>query len=323
MAHITFNLELLSTLKDKVVVLAGGATGIGREAIKQFHQAGSKAVFGDVADSLGQELEKSLASPSIRFQHCDTTSYQDQLSLFQLAHELFGRVDIVVANAGEIDVNLKGALFTARIGNHYLGRNVKEGGDLILVSSIAGFKESTGLAVYTASKHDVLGILRGLRVQASREGVRVNAVCPWMTSESFQSYFRLENDNVRKHNKVNENAETGMVKGIESGWRELGLPENRPEDIARSIVICVTANRSRAKYDKQSLTTTRLTHQGVKLPFWGKVFFVAGGESYEIEDKLNELELEWLGKENSKVLEKGQDFLMNGETSWDTSKSKL
>lgn len=126
------------------------------------------------------------------------------MKLFELAHKLFGRIDIVVANAGvsipqdpfatdtdvnlkpstkEIDVNLKGALFTARIGNHYLRQNGKEGGDLILVSSIAGFKESTGLAVYTASKHGVLGILRGLRVQASRDRVRVNAVCPWMTSE--------------------------------------------------------------------------------------------------------------------------------------------
>ncbi|CZR63059.1 related to 3-hydroxyacyl-CoA dehydrogenase [Phialocephala subalpina] len=320
MAHITFNPELLSTLKDKVVVLTGGATGIGREAVKQFHQAGAKVVFGDVADFLGQELETSLSSPNIRFQHCDTTSYQDQLSLFKLAHTLFSRIDIVVANAGisipqdpfaadtdvnlepstkEIDVNLKGALFTARIGNHYLRKNGKEGGDLVLVSSIAGFTESTGLAVYTASKHGVLGILRGLRVQASREGVRVNAICPWMTK-------------------------TGMVAGIESGWRALGLPENKPEDVARSILICATANRSRAKYDKQSLTAIpKVSHQGANLPFWGKILLVAGGESYEIEDKFKELEPELIGKENSRVFAKGQEFLMNGETSWDTSKSKM
>lgn len=126
-----------------------------------------------------------------------------------------------------------------------------------------------------------------------------------------------------RKNKTDENTETGMVKGIESGWRDLGLPENNSEDVARSIVICATANRSRAKYDKQSLTTIRVTHQGAKLPFWGKILFIAGGESYEIEDKFNELEPEWLGAENSKILEKGQDFLMNGETSWDTSKSKL
>ncbi|KAE8454624.1 hypothetical protein EG329_000247 [Mollisiaceae sp. DMI_Dod_QoI] len=208
MAHITFNPDLLTTLKDKVVVLTGGATGIGREAVKQFHQAGAKIIFGDIADALGLELEKALDSPNVRFQHCDTSSYQEQLALFKKADELWGRIDVVVANAGvsvpkdpfdpdsytdisipfstkEIDINLTGALYTSRIGLHYLRKNGKEGGDLILVSSIAGFKESTGLTVYTASKHGVLGILRGLRVQASREGVRVNAVCPWMTSSSL------------------------------------------------------------------------------------------------------------------------------------------
>jgi len=320
MAQITFNPELLSTLKDKVVVLTGGATGIGREAVKQFHQAGSKIVFGDIADSFGQELENSLGSDNVRFQHCDTSSYQDQLKLFKLANELWGRIDIVVGNAGisipqdpfnpaadvekefstkEVDVDLKGALFTSRIGCHYLRKNGKEGGDLILVSSIAGFKESTGLGVYTASKHGVLGILRGIRVQVQREGVRINAVCPWMTK-------------------------TGMVAGIESGWRELGLPENKPEDVARSIVICATANRARVKYDTKTLETSRgLRHGGTKVPFWGKILFVAGGESYEIEEKFDNLEPEWLGAENSKSLAIGQDFLMNGETSWDTTKSKL
>lgn len=85
----------------------------------------------------------------------------------------------------EIDVNLKGVIFTARIGAHFLrlnGNGKEGGGDLVLVSSIAGFKESTGLGVYTASKHGVLGLLRGVRVQLAREGIRVNAVCPWMTS---------------------------------------------------------------------------------------------------------------------------------------------
>lgn len=102
-----------------------------------------------------------------------------------------------------MDVNLKGVIYTARIGAHYLRKNGKhtscalesykanffaggngKGGDLVLVSSIAGFKESTGLGIYTASKHGVLGILRGTRVQLERDGVRCNAVCPWMTSTS-------------------------------------------------------------------------------------------------------------------------------------------
>jgi len=282
------------------VVLTGGSTGIGKEAVQLFHQNGAKVIFGDVADQLGQALESSLNSPNAKFQHCDTTSYQDQLALFQKALDLYGKVDIVVANAGislpqdpflsdqdvtkepstkELDVNLKGCIFTARIGLHYLRQN--GGGELVMVSSIAGFKESTGLGIYTASKHGVIGLMRGQRIAAQREGCRINVVSPWMTK-------------------------TGMVKGIEEGWRQRSLPENQPVDVATSILICATANG------------------GAKKDFWGKIVYAAGGQSYEIEDTLWELEPVWLGKENSRVLALGQAFLMDPNTSWDpTKKSRV
>lgn len=86
----------------------------------------------------------------------------------------------------EVDVNLSGAIFTARIGMHYLRKNKshngKGGGDLVLVSSIAGFKECGGLAPYTASKHGVIGLMRGLHTTAIVEDIRINVICPWMTS---------------------------------------------------------------------------------------------------------------------------------------------
>lgn len=101
-----------------------------------------------------------------------------------------------------------------------------------------------------------------------------------------------------------------MVLGIEKGWYERGLPVNEPEDVARSILICATANRGREG----------LTHHGACLPFAGKIVYVAGGESYEIEDRLQSLEPSWLGEENSRVLAKGQEYLASNETSWDETK---
>ncbi|TVY82963.1 Short-chain dehydrogenase reductase 3b [Lachnellula suecica] len=305
MTHIEFDPSLLETLKDKVVVLTGGATGIGRAAVHLYHENGASIVFGDVADGPGQQLANELGSQRAAFIHCDTTSYSDQLALFAKAKELYGRVDIVVANAGmsipqdpfsadadiniepstrELDVNLKGAMFTARIGTAYLRQ--KGGGDLIMTSSIAGFKECTGLTAYTASKHGVIGIMRGLHLAVIPEDIRVNVICPWMTK-------------------------TAMVKGIEKGWAELKLPANEPQDVALAILTCSTANRSQ----------NGKTHKGAVLPLAGKILFVAGGKSYEIEDALQRLEPQWLGAENSRVLEIGQDYLMNSETSWDTTKS--
>ena len=101
-------------------------------------------------------------------------------------------------------------------------------------------------------------------------------------------------------------AETRLVTGIQKGWEERKLPANEPDDIARVMAICATANRQ----------GTGKTYDGARLPFSGKVLHVAGGQAYEIEDKLQELEPIWLGKENSEILAKGQAYLMKPGTSW-------
>lgn len=106
--------------------------------------------------------------------------------------------------------------------------------------------------------------------------------------------------------------ETRLVKGIEEGWHKLGLPENEPEDVARSIVLCATANRGEQGQ----------IHTGAKMPFAGKILWVSGGEAYEIEDSIQALEPQWLGEENSKILAKGQDYLASQGTSWDADKLK-
>jgi NAD(P)-dependent dehydrogenase (short-subunit alcohol dehydrogenase family) len=143
----------------------------------------------------------SSLGPSVRYRRCDVTNHADQLALFDEAISAFGRVDVVCANAGvaihkdifapdadfrqepsmlEVDVNTKGCLYSARIGLGYLRQF--GGGDLVLTSSIAGWKECSHLVAYTASKHAVVGIMRGLYQQAWKEGVSVNVICPWMTS---------------------------------------------------------------------------------------------------------------------------------------------
>lgn len=152
----------------------------------------------------------------MHFVHCDTSNYSNQLELFQTAYKLYNRIDIVIANAAiaihrdpflpehesddtilsppnlaEIDVNLKGLLYTARLGLHYLRKNTTSPlgykGDIVLVSSIAGFKECEGMTTYTASKHGVIGVMRGLALRSEKEGIRINTVCPWMTSKLSSS----------------------------------------------------------------------------------------------------------------------------------------
>lgn len=100
----------------------------------------------------------------------------------------------------------------ARIASVYLRQNRPDNTDrsIILVSSVAGFKESPGLFIYQASKHGVLGLMRALRLYlcSPAHRIRINCICPWMTT-------------------------TGMVKGIQDGWFKAGLPVNTPLDVAK------------------------------------------------------------------------------------------
>ncbi|KUL88042.1 hypothetical protein ZTR_03933 [Talaromyces verruculosus] len=329
MSLITPNQSLLSSsLKGLVVVLTGGAQGVGQSVVEQLHAAGAKIIFGDVNDTLATKLTSTLNSKAtdseerVHFVHCDTSNYANQLHLFQTAYNLYKRIDIVIANAAiaihmdpftaahesdeailsapslaEIDVNLKGLLYTTRLGLHYLRKNPTTTsssgykGDVVLVSSIAGFKESAGHTTYTASKHGVIGVMRGLALEGEKEGIRVNTLGLWLMLTT----------------------ETRMVTGIEQGWVDRGLPSNEAADVANAILICATANRSIGLESEQQ-------HEGAALPFNGKIVYVAGGKSYEIEDRIQALEPEWMGRGNSEILEKGQEFLHSGTTSWETSK---
>ena len=188
-----------SVLRDKVVVLTGGALGVGSHVVRLLRSAGAHVVYGDVLDEPGAALEKELSLSSsngtVKFVHCDVTSYSQNLNPFDTAFQAHGRVDhaIAVAGLGEqgnmfdpyltlesvreeprrsmsvVDVNLKGPLYFARIASVYLrqpGDQAETGpGDksISLVSSVAGFREDPGLFVYVPSKHGVLGLMRVLR----------------------------------------------------------------------------------------------------------------------------------------------------------------
>jgi NAD(P)-dependent dehydrogenase (short-subunit alcohol dehydrogenase family) len=184
-----------SGLKDKVVVVTGGALGVGASLVRLLNSAGAHVFFGDVLDEPGTSLEKELSSnskSSVKYIHCDVTSYEDNLKLFDAALQAHGRCDHAVANAGlgeqgnmfdpnltlesvreepkssmkVVDVNLKGPLFFSRLASVYLQHGPERGPldkSLTLVSSVAGFREDPGLNVYVPSKHGVLGLMRVLR----------------------------------------------------------------------------------------------------------------------------------------------------------------
>ncbi|KAL4927996.1 putative 3-hydroxyacyl-CoA dehydrogenase [Aspergillus undulatus] len=285
------------SLKDKVVVLTGGANGIGASLVEYAVQNSAYVCFGDLTTEAGEEVARKVnngsSPPRAVFVQTDVTKYDSVLGLFDKAMEVYGHIDHAVAGAGiseignvfdpaldmesirqppttkVMDVNMNGCLYVARIASVYLRQNrpsaTPTDRSIILVSSIAGFKESPGLFIYQASKHGVLGLMRALRLYLfPAHGIRINAICPWMTT-------------------------TAMVKGVQDGWFKAGLPVNSPMDVAMVI--------------GKVLGDTELN---------GTSMYVEGGRAWEIEANIDRLEPQWLGEEPSRSLARGQAVLGSG-----------
>jgi NAD(P)-dependent dehydrogenase (short-subunit alcohol dehydrogenase family) len=310
----------LDSLSGKVVVLTGGANGIGAATVKLFHSQGAKIVFGDVNIAGAEEVIKQTSSETVHFQKCDVSDYDDNLALFKTALQKYGHIDHAVANAGIVEqgrwfepkgglegvekepstavlnVNLKGVMYFAHIACTYLAHgqdpNAPTDKSLTFLSSVAGFKETPGIPVYQAAKHGILGLMRSLRLSVPHAypGLRLNAVCPSMTL-------------------------TGMVAGIKDRWMAIGAPVNQPIDVANVIAgIAVSGpGREAIKYD-ESQSAARRMGRNAGGTNWddqskglnGRAIYVAGGEGWDVEEGLDKTEFLWLGQGPSGDLVKAQ-----------------
>jgi NADP-dependent 3-hydroxy acid dehydrogenase YdfG len=177
---------------DKVAFITGASRGVGAAVARAFHQAGAHvALAARTEDDLG--LERALAV------RCDVRDPASVEAAVAAAVERFGRLDVVVANAGVgaygpflemdpddveaiIDVNLKGTLYTARYALPHL---IESKGDFVSLASVAGLRAFPGEAVYNASKFGQLGFTRALDHELREQGVRVTNVCPGGVATDF------------------------------------------------------------------------------------------------------------------------------------------
>jgi NAD(P)-dependent dehydrogenase (short-subunit alcohol dehydrogenase family) len=182
-------------LNDKVAVVVGGTSGIGRAIAHGFAQAGADVIptsrRGEQVESTAKEIEE-LGRRSLRV----TSDVSDRASLERVLSEAvqtFGRVDILVNSAGRtkraptiefseqdwddiIDTNLTGTLRACQVfGKHMLER---ESGSIINIASLSTFVALYEVAAYSASKAAVGSLTKSLAIEWSSRGVRVNAIAP-------------------------------------------------------------------------------------------------------------------------------------------------
>lgn len=197
-------------LKEKVIVITGGATGIGAATVTRLHGVGAFVVFGDIAVQPAEALvsslntSSSLAGGEVSFVPCDVTQYDDIYSLLKAAYDKYGRVHHAFACAGifeqgawfdpdltiesvknekgpqrTLDINVLGLANFARVAVVFMRENMQKGENksMTFMSSVNAFRESPGLYMYQTSKHAVQGLMRAMRKPIfERDGIRVNTV---------------------------------------------------------------------------------------------------------------------------------------------------
>ena len=184
-----------NNIKDKVVIITGASSGMGEAAAKHLAQLGASVVLGarraDRIEKLAKEINdnggKALAFAA------DVTQRDQVKNLVDAAVEAFGRIDVLLNNAGimplslveslhvdewdkMIDVNLKGVLNGIAAVLPYMKE--QKSGQIINTSSVAGHKVFSGSAVYSATKFAVRALTEGLRMEVKPYNIRTTIVCP-------------------------------------------------------------------------------------------------------------------------------------------------
>jgi len=180
-------------LDGKVAIISGGARGQGESEVRRFADEGASVVFGDMRDDLGRQVASDVGDRAI-YQHLDVRSEDDWQHIVQKAEGEFGKVDVLVNNAGVaqigpithevpladymtlISINQVGVFLGMRAVIPAMLRN--RGGSIVNISSTAGLAGYGGTVAYTASKFAVRGMTKTVALEYGRAGIRVNSIHP-------------------------------------------------------------------------------------------------------------------------------------------------
>lgn len=180
---------------DKVAVVTGGSTGIGRACAQEFAAEGAAVAIADVNEERGAELAASIeaAGGQALFQRTDVAQEESVARMVAAACERFGGVDCLVNSAAiqtygsvvttdedswdrTIDVNLKGIYLASR---HCIpSMAARGGGAVISIASVQGIMSQPDVAAYAATKGAIIAMTRTMALDHAGAGVRVNAVSP-------------------------------------------------------------------------------------------------------------------------------------------------
>jgi short-subunit dehydrogenase len=190
-------------MKDKVVIITGASSGIGRALAEKFCELNAKVVLASRSAEPLNSLAKNLQSQGgeVFAVVTDVSNESDCKNLIDLTLKYYGRIDILINNAGIsmralfeetdlsvikqlMDTNFWGTVYCTKSALPHL---LKTKGSLVGVSSIAGYKGLPGRAGYSASKFAMQGFLEVIRIENMKKGLHVLIACPGFTASNIRN----------------------------------------------------------------------------------------------------------------------------------------
>ena len=220
----------MGLLENKIALITGGVSGLGRACAQRFIENGASVVIADTNIEKGKNAESELLSlgGDVCFVEVDVTDEESQKNLFHETVERFQRVDVVVAAAGissaayvsgqvnersedpeanylfnksvsdwrrVLEVNLTGVMLTNQLAvKSMIGTDVK--GSIINIASIAGKRPLPGASDYCVSKSGVIMLTQALSAEVSARGIRVNAIGPGFIETPMTAGIRQSEEGV-------------------------------------------------------------------------------------------------------------------------------
>lgn len=184
------------TIQNKVVVITGASSGIGKETATLLAAKGAKLVLAARRESMLAPLAASLTAKydtEIIYQKTDVTQLADVKALIDFTITKFGRIDVLFNNAGlmpvsmlrdgkvdeweaMIDINLKGALYGIKYALPIMEQ--QKSGHIITTDSVAGHFTGEGSSIYSATKYAMRAVMEGLRVEEVGKGIKSTLISP-------------------------------------------------------------------------------------------------------------------------------------------------
>ncbi|MGR3310193.1 MAG: 3-oxoacyl-[acyl-carrier-protein] reductase [Candidatus Brocadiales bacterium] len=228
----------MSVLSGKVAIVTGASSGIGKETVPVLASAGAKVIAIARRIELAEEIAsqaRTKGAEALAYR-ADVTDFAQVTQVFEEVFNKFGRIDILINNAGltrdnliirmtedewdqVLDTNLKGMFFTTKIAARYMIK--QRAGKIVNISSISGITGNRGQCNYAASKAGIIGLTKSTAKELASRGVTVNAVAPGFVTTEMTD-------------KLSGDIKEAALKAI---------PLNRfgsPSDVAKGILFLVS-----------------------------------------------------------------------------------